>query len=326
LRIIPQSFKPIIHTDDHVANIAAAARLCYKSEGKALADETPFVRGLVKGQHNSTLEMSVLHLHIAIEKTDTALFYILENNFIVKTPSISGVFCTGSIRAWREFLMSVTFQAFLEQNTMDLCKDIYQHLFDTLNDVFTQDLNMNGSVSPVYKIREFDPTQEIHSNEGNRHIHQGIKFITNRAVTHEFVRHRPCAFLQESQRYCNYSKDQFGDEVTFIDPRPAFGNTFTELYNYSEWYSAMLFTEAIYLGLLEEGAPAQAARTVLPNSCKTELIIYCSLAQWEHIMKMRHSSKADPSMREAIAPVFDWFTANHPKHFTVKENLQRSIG
>jgi thymidylate synthase (FAD) len=129
-------------------------------------------------------------------------------------------------------------------------------------------------------------------------------------VTHELVRHRPCSFLQESQRYCRYSQDKFGNQVTFI--RPLFftlGST-----EYKLWQQAMEETESLYLKLLETSTP-QAARTVLPNSCKTEIIVYCNLAEWRHICRLRTSPAAEPSMREVMIPLETEIQKRYPQLF-----------
>ncbi len=143
-----------------------------------------------------------------------------------------------------------------------------------------------------------------------KHRHIAVKFIVNRAITHEIVRHRPCSYLQESQRYCRYSEDKYGSEVTFI--KPMFFAEDSE--EYRLWEKAMVDTEKIYLKLLETSSP-QAARTVLPNSCKTELITYCNLLEWLHIFRLRTSKAAEPSMREIMNPLLERFRAMFPSVF-----------
>ena len=123
-----------------------------------------------------------------------------------------------------------------------------------------------------------------------KHRHIGVKFIINRAVTHEIVRHRPCSFLQESQRYCRYAEDKFGNQVTFI--KPMFYDEASA--EFELWRKAMAETEKIYLQLLETSTP-QAARTVLPNSCKTEMIVYANLLEWKHIFSC--GPPGPPSLR-----------------------------
>ncbi|MFA5985836.1 MAG: FAD-dependent thymidylate synthase [Parcubacteria group bacterium] len=131
-----------------------------------------------------------------------------------------------------------------------------------------------------------------------RHRFVAVKFIVNRAVTHELVRHRPCSFLQESQRYCNYGLDRFDKRVTFI--KPLFFPEDSE--EYQDWLEAVEFTAKKYFKLLKTSTP-QAARTVFANSCKTEIIVFTNIEQWNHILHLRTSSAAEPSMREVMIPL-----------------------
>jgi thymidylate synthase (FAD) len=160
---------------------------------------------------------------------------------------------------------------------------------------------MDSSGITVTKM-DLDEVDKLPTRLMERHRHIAVKFIVNRAVTHEIVRHRPCSFLQESQRYCRYSDDKFGSEVTFIKPM-FFAEGSRE---YAIWQQAMVDTERMYLELLETSTP-QAARTVLPNSCKTELIVYANLTEWKHIFKLRTTKAAEPSMREVMIPLQEDF-------------------
>ena len=143
------------------------------------------------------------------------------------------------------------------------------------------------------------------------HRYIAVKFVVNRAVTHEIVRHRPCSFLQESQRYCRYSEDKFGSEVSFIKPLFFLEGS----PEYALWEKAMIETEQLYLKLLETSTP-QAARTVLPNSCKTELIVYANLKEWRHIFSLRTTKAAEPSMREVMIPLQEDFQQRFPSIFS----------
>ena len=167
---------------------------------------------------------------------------------------------------------------------------------------------MSGIVVRKVPLAELDQFP-LHKLVKHRHI--AVKFIVNRAVTHEVVRHRPCSFLQESQRYCRYSDDKFGSEVTFIQPM-FFAEDSPE---YALWEKAMLETEQLYLKLLETSTP-QAARTVLPNSCKTELIVYANLEEWRHIFSLRTTKAAEPSMREVMIPLQEDFQHRFPSIFS----------
>ena len=131
--------------------------------------------------------------------------------------------------------------------------------------------------------------------------HQSItvKFIVDRGVSHEIVRHRLASYCQESTRYCNYSKDKFAEEITVI--RPCFWDENSD--KMKNWKSAMCIAENHYFDLLKLGASPQEARAVLPNSVKTEIVMTANLREWRHFFKLRCSKAAHPQMREITIPL-----------------------
>lgn len=131
------------------------------------------------------------------------------------------------------------------------------------------------------------------------HISITVRFICDRGISHELVRHRLAAFSQESTRYANYSKDKFGNEITVI--KPVFWSEASEAYGY--WLAAMKNAEDAYLNLLKTGAKAEEARSVLPNSLKTEVVMTCNLRQWRHVLNLRCSKAAHPQIREIMLPL-----------------------
>ena len=131
------------------------------------------------------------------------------------------------------------------------------------------------------------------------HASMTVRFIVDRGVSHELVRHRLCAFSQESTRFCNYSADRFGSELTFI--APCFWPELNPLRTI--WSDAMRGAEGDYLSLIELGAKPEQARSVLPNSLKTELVVTANLREWRHIFALRCSPKAHPQMREVMVPL-----------------------
>lgn len=126
-----------------------------------------------------------------------------------------------------------------------------------------------------------------------------VKFIVDRGVSHEIVRHRMASYCQESTRYCNYSKDKFGNEITVI--KPCFWEDNSDLYR--DWRSAMRMAESHYFDLLAQGATPQEARSVLPNSLKTEIVMTANVREWRHFLKLRTSSAAHPQIREVAIPL-----------------------
>lgn len=152
-----------------------------------------------------------------------------------------------------------------------------------------------------------------------------VRIICDRGVTHEIVRHRLASYSQESTRYCNY-----GGGATFIIPFwvrlkegeyreasdvfPPRNDRAWEHLEYAEqiWFSAMLDNEKAYTGLLRAGWTPQEARTVLPNSLKTEIVVTYNLREWRHFLKVRCSPKAHPQMREIAVPLLKEFQKRTP--------------
>ena len=126
-----------------------------------------------------------------------------------------------------------------------------------------------------------------------------VRFVCDRGVSHEIVRHRLASYSQESTRYCNYSNDRFGSELTFI--KPCF---FKEKKGaYCSWYNSMDFAECAYFDMLDDGCTPQEARSVLPNSVKTEVVMTANLREWRHFLKLRTAKVAHPQMRELTVPL-----------------------
>ena len=126
-----------------------------------------------------------------------------------------------------------------------------------------------------------------------------VRFICDRGISHEIVRHRLASYSQESTRYCNYSGDRFGSELTFI--KPCFWKEWTLAYK--QWSLAVSFAEKEYFALLDCGCTPQEARSVLPSSTKTEVVMTANLREWRHFFKLRTAKAAHPQMRELTVPL-----------------------
>lgn len=150
------------------------------------------------------------------------------------------------------------------------------------------------------------------------HFNVTVKIICDRGVTHELVRHRLVSYSQESTRYCNYK----GGVTYIIPPWVGFkpGNyTHSDAMSWmvpfnadQTWFCSMLDHEDQYIGLLEMGWSPQQARSVLPNSLKTEIIVTTNLREWRHILKLRTSKAAHPQMQEIMIPLLEEFKSKIP--------------
>lgn len=145
------------------------------------------------------------------------------------------------------------------------------------------------------------------------HSTLSVKFTVDRGVSHEIVRHRIASFAQESTRYVNYSLDKFGSEVNYIDIEEGIrldnkmkdldAETIARIV--ALWRDAMEGAEWYYMNMLELGATPQIARSVLPNSTKTELTVTANYREWRNFFKLRTEKVAHPQMREVTIPLLE---------------------
>lgn len=135
------------------------------------------------------------------------------------------------------------------------------------------------------------------------HEKLSVRIICDRGVSHEIVRHRIASYSQESTRYCNYSLDKYQNELTFI--RPFFWADDPE--KFQIWKEAMEMAERSYLALIAKGASPQEARSVLPNSLKTEIVVTMNMREWRHFFQLRTSTAAHPQMQEIATPLLRHF-------------------
>ena len=154
------------------------------------------------------------------------------------------------------------------------------------------------------------------------HSSATVRFVTDRGVTHELVRHRLAAYSQESTRYANYAKDKFGSEITVI--RPPFWAEDAEPYRL--WKESMEAAERAYLALTAAGAKAQEARSVLPNSLKTEIVMTANFREWRHVFRLRCDGAAHPQIRQLMLPLLDEFSRRVPVLFgDLRERFAQDI-
>ncbi len=288
-----------------VVRLEACGRICYKSEG--LIDKNsalPFVKKIAEHGHNSVMEMAVVTLGVQCSDAQFDALLALEPKYLFIDHLGSELLVTSSIRSLRELYQRAGKNELVEAMVAFMVAD-HSYLFEGVWD------GGHGQPGDI-KIRKLDLAEvdALPVESLAKHRFMGVKFIINRAVTHEIVRHRPCSYLQESQRYCRYSQDKFDNQVTFV--KPMFYEEGTE--EFALWQKAMEDTEKIYLKLLDSSTP-QAARIVLPNSCKTEIIVYCNLAEWKHIFKLRTTPAAEPSMREVMIPLAAEMKERYPAVF-----------
>jgi len=142
------------------------------------------------------------------------------------------------------------------------------------------------------------------------HISISVRIICDRGVSHEWVRHRIASYSQESTRYCNYNSEKFGGGIAFIRPYFADNERLFEI-----WKAEMESAEKAYTDMLANGAKPEDARSVLPNSLKTEFICTMNLREWRHFFALRCAKAAHPAMREIAVPLQEAFREMLPELF-----------
>lgn len=176
--------------------------------------------------------------------------------------------------------------------------------------------------------RKFAATMVRNHHEAMlEHASVMVRFTVDRGVSHEIVRHRVASFAQESTRYCNYSKDKFDNEITFIDPlfyeNDGTGNVIfwdtEKSTEYEKWKAVMSAAETVYMSLVNHGSVPQEARSVLPNSLKTEVVMTANIREWRHFFRLRAACETGmphPQMLEVAVPLFQEMSAKLPELFS----------
>jgi thymidylate synthase (FAD) len=306
MKIVEPSFEILDQLDSSsvAVRLEQCARVCYKSEDKITEQSaTPFVTRIAAHGHNSVLEMAVVTFQVICHPDHVLELLSCQPRYLEVSRIDNGMIVTGSIRTFRELYINHPYNQLVSDLVTSLqAKEplLFENIFDGQKALDT-DSQLSVKKMSLAEVEQLPDELKL------RHRYLGVKFVVNRAVSHELVRHRPCSFLQESQRYCRYSDNRFDNQVTFV--KPMFFDRESE--EYTLWQQAMAATEVCYLKLLETSTP-QSARTVLPNSCKTEIVVYCNLLEWAHIFSLRTSKAADPSMREIMIPLQQELRKRYP--------------
>lgn len=151
-----------------------------------------------------------------------------------------------------------------------------------------------------------------------------VRVVCDRGVTHEIVRHRLASYSQESTRYCNYTSDKFSSQISCIDLATGFGYDLDreeDRVKYDIWQQAMAAAEDCYFRLIAAGAKPEEARSVLPNSLKTEIVMTMDLREWRHFLRLRGGRGAHPQIVEIARMIQAEFIRRYPVFF---EDLERT--
>lgn len=296
MRLIKPSFEILEQKpglDGLLQHIERCGRTCYKSEDKITEESAPkFVDMLVKRGHTAMVEHGTVYLKYSIT---------LEGSMNMANKYYFNKYSTVAIG--NEPLCGGEPQEYKDKFNGHTCAYITTNYRVLLQNDWLDDLKY-----------QCEPTEH--------HVKRiTVKFTCDRGVSHEFVRHRVFSFAQESTRYCNYNKDKFGNECTFIipswldyeeqqftDKNDSSCSIRTDLSEHEYFIDLLLEAERTYNFLVQYcGWKPQQARAVLPNSLKTELIMTGTIEQWEGFFKLRGANDAHPQARELAAPLHEEF-------------------
>jgi thymidylate synthase (FAD) len=304
MRIVPAeaTLLPLIPSTaelDLLQRIELCGRVCYKSEDKITEDSCrKFVQGIIKRGHEAVLEHASIivkmsfadyrYLQGAINSLEERGEFIFTSYLRFTTGPTDRSIVSGNVRAWRDVAKAISVAKWLLPSCFRVIFENYPSLFPE----YTSSIYNEGS--DLFPVRILHPTDMVTDAERLAHVDRTIRFVCDRGVSHEIVRHRPSSYCQESTRYCNYALGKFGEETTVIDPA-ALGLSINA---YSHWEWGCLCAEKAYFQMLAMGASPQAARSVLPNSLKTEVMMTATNSEWRHFSGLRCAPAAHPQMQE----------------------------
>ena len=316
---------PVVGIDPQsvMQHIERAGRVCYKSEDRITNEShKQFIGNVIERGHTAVLEHGSLIIY-ATGDTENYLYALRDavhfEQFMCLTRVIDpvrqvfkGVYVSGNIRAWREVIETGLKGYLWIPSALEAILGQYGPLFE---DLLSINLRQPGWKRPAYNPSECHVVNQknLYPYERMTHAFYTVKFVCDRGVSHEIVRHRLASYCQESTRYCNYSNAKFYHELTFI--KPCFFDEEDE--RYQIWKDTCKTIEAAYFDLLNAGASAQEARSVLPNSLKTEIVMTARADEWLWFFKLRTAEAAHPQMREVARMAKGLLLCTDPEVFGV---------
>lgn len=282
---------------DFFDKIATVAHNCYQVKDKDHESNIAFVKRLIESRHLAMVE----HYSFTF-KVDEETYLGLMNTHN-RFYELRDFYCEKCEK--HAYLVNTSLRALLESYDR---KDTAEYeLYLVLIRALPSEVQALFEVTEGKSAKLFD--LDAHKDRLPKEIYDEFKkvtyhIITDRGVTHELVRHRIASYAQESTRYCNYTKDKFSSSLTFMKPLKY--DEFKEVYD--EFYESC--TKA-YFALINGGARPDEARSVLPNSLKTSIMVTASLNEWKKIFELRTDDHAHADIRRVMNLVKDDMKEKH---------------
>ncbi len=290
-------------TIDITRHVERCGRICYKSEAHITPESADkFIAGILKSGHESVIEHANLIFSLpATSQNEMALFDCVTNvhgiNVTRETENGIDIFVvSGNMRTFRDILRTTGIADF---NT----------LFKTTDGlhIFAQETD---STHIAFSSLKFVSVQNSHF--GDKHNYATAHIVCDISLYKDITRHRLCSYSIESTRYCNYSKDKFGNELVMLKPINL--KEGTEEYNI--WLNIMTQIEKNYMTMAAvSNIKADQLRMMLPHSTKADVMMTCSFHEWKHVFKLRCAKQAHPSVRQGMLKVLDLLHTQYPETF-----------
>ena len=298
-----------INGKDLLRKIEVCGRVCYRSEDKITEDSAEkFVAMLIKRGHESVLE----HANIIIQVDENTANRISQslinddvdypiNPICLRHTAVDyrWIF-SGNVRAWRDYFRFANPYSIPHELIAFFRQHSFHKLWDDVLGVFAP-CKDTGNLKEITEFNELKTTYEQEA-----HWCVTVKFVTDRGISHEIVRHRPASYSQESTRYVNYG----GKDIEVIQPVELTGQK-----QRREWLETALLACNSYRYLISLGTTPQNARSVLPTCLATTLYMTANLHEYKHFFKMRTAQAAHPDMRRIAIPLQQEFKQEFPKVF-----------
>lgn len=280
---IVEPYAKLINEKDPIKLVETVGRLCYKSENKITDNSCyKFVNMLISHKHYAMLEHGHVHFLLTTHNNKEFPSELSQIPYIIWTEVQNDIY-EHQKSDDRLFIVTVSLShLFKNYDDVDfpilnemlyLFLEKYEELKYEIHVEFTYEINIALGDESILHL--------LSAPDAEKHTFYTMKFVCDRGVSHELVRHR-CSVAQESTRYCNYSKDKFDNQISVIKPVNIIEGTTV----YENWYHLCSSAESTYLSMLNDVNP-QDARAILPTSLKTEVILTMNLEQWQHFFDVR---------------------------------------
>ena len=314
MKIIKPSHQLMLHDNDPYKHIERIGRICYRSEDSITETSAePFCKRMFGSGHHAMLE----HYRFIVIIDQIDYEYLINNRYrkyITFTDYNDRYMVSASARGFHDMYNNIDMDiksgnlndidTEMAKCAKEIIEDIVHKVIDEYHCpmIFAEHFRQYDDVHPcMHVVKDFS---ELSKEEYGWHAWYSIHFVCDRGVSHEMVRHRDAAFAQESTRYCNYNNGRFGGEITVIDPM--FWEEDSE--EYRLWWLNCKHSEEAYNNLIRCGAKAQEARSVLPSSLKTEIVITAQVYEWKHIFNLRvlgTTGAPHPQIKEVMQPAYN---------------------